>query len=218
MRATPIICCLFASGLAIVASAQTVEVTENDQQITIVTPELEAAVRKQGYVSGIAAGSFKDKKTGFRDAGFGLDIVDWIMEPGSDLAYRDRLNDELIYRFNTPYHGKTPKRSIEGPQICTYPQTPHGRPAAMDRRKRTRLAASVSPAWFEYFPEAGEMPRARVRRHYKSPATLLLNLPCCVPRGQRSPVPDLYWPGRTVLGVVAAVVAGRQRLTRRVDR
>ena len=54
-------------------------------------PQLEAAVRKKGYVSGVAAGSFLDKKTGFRDAGFGLDIVDWIMEPGSDEAYRDQL-------------------------------------------------------------------------------------------------------------------------------
>ena len=53
-----------------------------------------------------------DKKTGFRDAGFGLDIVDWIMEPGSDEAYQEKLNKELIYRFNTPYHGKTPKRLL----------------------------------------------------------------------------------------------------------
>jgi len=45
-----------------------------------------------------------DEKTGFRDAGFGLDIVDWIMEPGSDEAYQEKLNKELIYRFNTPYH------------------------------------------------------------------------------------------------------------------
>ena len=41
------------------------------------------------------------------------------MEPGSDVAYRDQLDEELIYRFNTTYHGKTAKRSIEGPQICT---------------------------------------------------------------------------------------------------
>ena len=94
-------------------------VSEDDDQITIVTPQLEAAIRKKGYVSGVAAGSLKDKKTGFRDAGFGLDIVDWIMEPGSDEAYRDQLDPELVYRFNNPYHGKTPKRSIEGPQICT---------------------------------------------------------------------------------------------------
>ncbi len=41
------------------------------------------------------------------------------MEPGSDKAYRDRLDKELVYRFGNAYHGKTAKRSIEGPQICT---------------------------------------------------------------------------------------------------
>ena len=108
--------CLF---VAPASRAETFDISEDDDQITIVTPQLEASIRKKGYVSGVAAGSLKDTKTGFRDAGFGLDIVDWIMEPGSDEAYRDTLNPELVYRFNTPYHGKTPKRSIEGPQICT---------------------------------------------------------------------------------------------------
>ena len=41
------------------------------------------------------------------------------MEPGSDEAYRDRLPGDLAYLFNNLYHGKRPKRSIEGPQICT---------------------------------------------------------------------------------------------------
>jgi hypothetical protein len=94
-------------------------IRENEDEIRITLPALDAAVRKQGYVSGVAAQSLLDRKTGFRDAGFGLDIVDWIMEPGSDEAWRDELDRELIYRLNTPYHGKTPKRSIEGPQICT---------------------------------------------------------------------------------------------------
>ncbi|MFO0864733.1 MAG: hypothetical protein U0744_08795 [Gemmataceae bacterium] len=60
-----------------------------------------------------------DKKTGFRDLGFGLDIVDWLMEPGSDEAYRDKLDPELRYEFNNPWHGKKGRKSIEGPQICT---------------------------------------------------------------------------------------------------
>jgi hypothetical protein len=109
---------IVALVLAAPARAQ-VTVAETDQKISITTPQLEAAVNKKGYVTGIAAGSFLDKKSGFRDPGYGLDIVDWIMEPGSDEAYRDRLDKELIYRFNNEYHGKTPKRSIEGPQICT---------------------------------------------------------------------------------------------------
>jgi len=94
-------------------------VRKTDTQITISTPLLEAAIRKQGYVTGVYRQTFLDKTTGFRDAGFGLDIVDWIMEPGSDKAYRDKLDTELIYRYNNAVHGKRPKRSIEGPQICT---------------------------------------------------------------------------------------------------
>jgi hypothetical protein len=114
--------CLWAS-FAIAAAALPVEggieVVETDDEIRISTGSIEAAVRKRGYVSGVAAQSFVDRQSGFRDPGFGLDIVDWIMEPGSDEAYRNQLDKELVYQFNTPYHGKTPKRSIEGPQICT---------------------------------------------------------------------------------------------------
>src|SRR3989442_7507887 len=95
------------------------QVTENEDQIRISTSALEAVIRKQGYVSGVAGGSFLDKGTGFRDAGFGLDIVDWVMESGRDAAYRDRLPGDLVYEFNNMVHGQRPKRSIEGPQICT---------------------------------------------------------------------------------------------------
>ncbi len=96
-----------------------VRVEDTGDRIVITTPELEAAINKRGYVTGVFRESFVDRKTGFHDAGFGLDIVDWIMEPGSDEAYRDRLDPELVYRFGNAYHGDTPKRSIEGPQICT---------------------------------------------------------------------------------------------------
>jgi hypothetical protein len=108
-----------AALLPILAAAQDVKVEETDARITISTPTLDAAVVKKGYVSGIAANSLLDKKTGARDLGFGLDIIDWIMQPGSDAAYRDQLPKELVYPFDNVYHGKTPKRSIEGPQICT---------------------------------------------------------------------------------------------------
>jgi hypothetical protein len=111
--------CLLAIAVASLAAAEPYEVAEDDTEIKLVTPELEAVVRKKGYVTGIAAGTFLDKKTGFRDAGFGLDIVDWIMEPGSDEAYRDQLPKEMVYQFGNAYHGKRAKRSIEGPQICT---------------------------------------------------------------------------------------------------
>jgi hypothetical protein len=104
-------------GLSSAAADYTV--TESDDKITIATPQLEATINKKGYVTGVAGGSLLDKKTGFHDAGFGLDIVDWIMEPGSDEAYRDQLDPELVYEFNNAYHGRRQKRSIEGPQICT---------------------------------------------------------------------------------------------------
>ena len=99
--------------------ANAFQVSEDDERIAISSTTLDAVVRKKGYVTGVAAGSFLDKKSGFRDAGYGLDIVDWIMEPGSDEAYRDQLKGDLAYLFNNSYHGKTAKRSIEGPQICT---------------------------------------------------------------------------------------------------
>src|SRR6266850_3451912 len=104
---------------ALPAFAAEFEINENDQEIRIGTSTLEAVVYKKGYVTGIAGGSFLDKKTGFRDAGYGLDIVDWIMEPGSDEAYRDKLPGDLPYVFGNRIHGGRAKRSIEGPQICT---------------------------------------------------------------------------------------------------
>ncbi len=111
-----------------VSSAQEgVTVTDTETTLRIETPDLSAAVNKKGYVTGIQAGTFIDRKTGAHDLGFGLDIVDWIMEPGSDEAYRDKLDPELVYQFGNAYHGKTAKRSIEGPQICTQAKTmdPH---------------------------------------------------------------------------------------------
>jgi hypothetical protein len=95
------------------------KITEDADRIRIAGDALEASIRKKGYVSGVEGGSLVDVKTGARDLGHGLDIVDWIMEAGSDEAYRDQLPGDLPYRFNNLYHGKRPKRSIEGPQICT---------------------------------------------------------------------------------------------------
>jgi len=106
-------------GVGFCADGPAYTVAETDKEVRIETPRLKAAVRKKGYVSGVAAGSMLDKKTGFRDPGYGLDIADWIMEPGSDKAYRDRLDAELVYRYGNAYHGRRAKRSIEGPQICT---------------------------------------------------------------------------------------------------
>lgn len=112
-------CLLVGSGQWLRPLQAEIVVREDADQVQIETPHLQAVIRKKGYVSGVAAGSFLDKKTGFRDIGFGLDIADWIMEPGSDKEYRDQLSDDLIYRFGNQYHGDRAKRCIEGPQICT---------------------------------------------------------------------------------------------------
>src|SRR4051812_46120482 len=90
-----------------------------DDRVNVTGEALDFAVKTKGYCTGIAAGSLLDKKTGCRDLGYGLDIIDWIMEPGSDEAYRAQLPGDLAYVFNNAWHGKRPKRSIEGPQICT---------------------------------------------------------------------------------------------------
>ncbi|HEY2159105.1 MAG TPA: hypothetical protein VGH33_25985, partial [Isosphaeraceae bacterium] len=105
--------------VAALAHGGRVSVAESAHRINIESDALAASIRKDGYVSGVEAGSLLDRKTGARDLGFGLDIVDWLMEPGSDATYRDRLPGDLPYAFNNLVHGKRAKRSIEGPQICT---------------------------------------------------------------------------------------------------
>ena len=49
--------------------------------------------------------------------------------PNSDPAWQeavfalylaeDKIEPEVVYQVNNPWHGKRAKRSIEGPQICT---------------------------------------------------------------------------------------------------
>lgn len=110
-------------------------VTETDDQVMIESDLLEAAVRKRGYVSGVYRQTFLDKTTGFRDPGMGLDIADFILADGSDRAYRDQLEDRMIYYYGDEkrpgrggavgegvygqVHGWGAKRKLEGPQICT---------------------------------------------------------------------------------------------------
>jgi hypothetical protein len=87
-----------------------ITVRQADDYVEIETDALSARVRKKGYVSGIAAGTFLDKKTKARDVGFGLHIMDFLMAPG----WRD---DD--YSRDEKVHGKLPKHYVEGPQICT---------------------------------------------------------------------------------------------------
>ncbi|MBX6311631.1 MAG: hypothetical protein IRY99_01710 [Isosphaeraceae bacterium] len=94
-----------------------VRIQRRPDRIEIETPHYRAAVATEGYVSGIAAGSFLDKKTGARDLGFGLSIVDFLLEP----APPGEPIPKGQYQFgpDDKIHGNLPKRYVEGPQICT---------------------------------------------------------------------------------------------------
>ncbi len=120
MRRLPLLlaaCCVVMPPDA--APAADYQVTETDERISIVTPQLEAAVVKRGYVSGVARQSFLDKKTGFRDPGFGLDIVDFLLEPPGKEPQPESDDPHLRYEYNNLVHGRRAKRFVEGPQICT---------------------------------------------------------------------------------------------------
>lgn len=84
-------------------------------RIRVETDRYRAEIATEGYVSGVAAGTFVDKKSGARDLGFGLSIVDFLLEP----AEAGQPVPPGQYEFNSPVHGRLPKRYVEGPQICT---------------------------------------------------------------------------------------------------
>jgi hypothetical protein len=91
-------------------SRPVLEVQEKPDSLQMDTDALQARITKKGYVSGIAQGSFLDKKTGAREVGFGLHIMDFLLAPG----WRDDG-----YPRTKKLHGSLPKHYIEGPQICT---------------------------------------------------------------------------------------------------
>jgi hypothetical protein len=87
-------------------------------------------------MTGIEKGSFLDKATGFREAGDGLMVVDWLMEPGSDADHADKVRapdghgvgrytwfdnetDPDRRQYALLAHGSSHrKRMVEGPQLC----------------------------------------------------------------------------------------------------
>ncbi len=87
---------------------------EKDGKIIIETSRLNAEIHTTGYVSGIAGGTLVDKMTGARDLGFGLDIVDFLLEPVAD-----EPDCEHPYAREVMLHGHMIKRFVELPQICT---------------------------------------------------------------------------------------------------
>lgn len=86
-----------------------IRLQEMDGHILVETDALAVKIITKGYVSGTAAGGLVDKKTGARDLGFGLHIMDFLLAPGErDDGYMD-----------AKFHGKIAKHYVEGPQICT---------------------------------------------------------------------------------------------------
>jgi hypothetical protein len=98
------------------AEAPAIKVRETDTFIQIDTAALQARIIKKGYVSGIGRGSFLDKKSGARDQGFGLHIMDFLLAPGWK---------EDGYPRDKKVHGDLPKHYVEGPQICTQAKVLH---------------------------------------------------------------------------------------------
>lgn len=112
--------------LAVGQTEAPIKVQETESYVLIETDALQAKINKKGYVSGTAAGSFLDKKTGSRDLGFGLHIMDFLLAPGwrDDDYGRDPLLHGRGFKKKVP--GQTElwvydpaKHYVEGPQICT---------------------------------------------------------------------------------------------------
>lgn len=105
-------CGAWVAALLVVMTAGAAEpvVREVKDGLEIETDQFVAKVNSKGYVSGIAAGTFRDKKTGAKEIGFGLHIMDFLLAPG----WR-----EDGYARDPKVHGNLPKHYVEGPQICT---------------------------------------------------------------------------------------------------
>ncbi len=116
-----------------------VQVTEDERAIKVETDRLEAVIPKKDpkhWMTGIEKGSFLDKATGFREIGDGLMVIDWLMEAGSDAAYKDQViapdghgvtqytwyeneTDPARRDYALNAHGSSHrKRVVEGPQLC----------------------------------------------------------------------------------------------------
>src|SRR5438105_10958851 len=101
------LCALLFTSTLVAAEPTVREVKDG---VEIETDQLVAKINSKGYVSGVAEKSFLDKKTGARDLGFGLHIMDFLLAPG----WKDDG-----YTRDKKLHGNLPKHYIEGPQICT---------------------------------------------------------------------------------------------------
>ena len=126
-------------ALAQADSGDWAKVTEDERAIKIETDKLEAVIPKKNpkqWMTGIEKGTFLDKQTGFREAGDGLMVIDWLMEAGSDAEWSDKViapdghgvgrytwfeneTDPARRNYALMAHGSSHrKRMIEGPQLC----------------------------------------------------------------------------------------------------
>jgi hypothetical protein len=129
----------FSMAATASAFAQGVRATEDDRAIKIESGQLEAVIPKnhpKQWMTGIEKASFLDKATGFREAGDGLMVIDWLMEAGSDDAWKDQVvapdghgvgrylwyeneTDPARREYAIMAHGTSHrKRGVEGPQLC----------------------------------------------------------------------------------------------------
>jgi hypothetical protein len=128
-----------AVGPAPAADEPWARVTEDDRAVTVETDKLRAVIPKKDpkqWMTGIEKGTFLDKTTGFREAGDGLMVIDWLMEAGSDAAWADQViakdghgvgrytwyeneTDPARRDYALMAHGSSHrKRMVEGPQLC----------------------------------------------------------------------------------------------------
>lgn len=90
---------ILAALIACPAVGGEVTVKTADDHLLVDTDALTVRINTKGYVSGTAAGGLFDKKTGARDLGFGLHVMDFLLGPGKrDDGY-----------MNSQYHGKIEK-------------------------------------------------------------------------------------------------------------
>ena len=98
-------------------------ITAVGKRLQIETTKYSASILTEGYVSGVAEGSFVDRKTGSRDPGFGLLIADFLLASGPATASG---TPDTTYPVHDAYHGDIIKHYVSLPQICTQARTlPH---------------------------------------------------------------------------------------------
>jgi len=143
-----------------------VRVREDERAIRIETDLIEAVIPKRNpkhWMTGIEKGSFLDKTTGFREAGDGLMVVDWLMESGSDAAWSEQViapdgngvgrytwyeneTDPARREYALMAHGSSHrKRMVEGPQLCH-----RMKPVEPEILRGTNFVAVTTTYRFEY--------------------------------------------------------------------